>query len=279
MSTIDIIRDLIAQRNAFPRSSQDWLDLNRRINELSTFDAPTALPGYQASTGYQGDAPVPVDEVPDEYNPEPPEPLLIADAQNYPERPGSMAIVPIVQQVVQYMPAILPAIIKLLGFVVGAEEIIEYVTNTSGLLNIDDVIQKFVATKLGQTGGDQPGTQGTSSYPTYGGNETGYRDNPNNNSVGTRRAGWIVQERETWNFGQQGKKNVWYKPYKDPNRTPTRQRMNFGERCAYFQGKRVQAHDSRQARKRLYKKMKRKLETKGDMSGLEQLAQLKNLFS
>ena len=82
----------------------------------------------------------------------------------------------------------------------------------------------------------------------------GRRDDPKDWKKGQVREGWYIKEITDYDYGKETSKKVWYKPYEDASRGKTGAVMNFRERCAYFQGKRVQAYDSRQAKYRAYKR-------------------------
>ena len=79
-------------------------------------------------------------------------------------------------------------------------------------------------------------------------------DDPKTQEKGAVRNGWLVKVIDDYDYGKKTTKKVWYKPYEDKSRTTTGSVMNFSEKCAYFQGKRVQAYDSRSAKYNAYKR-------------------------
>lgn len=159
-----------------------------------------------------------------------------------------MAIVSLTLTVVrQAAPWIITKVIALGLKALLIAEVMEIVTGKE-FYSLDDVLQYVV---YALRGGGQP----SPFVPGVVG--VNHMDYPQNNQVGAVRQGWIIKDTETWSYGRKGSKKVWYKPYKDPSKSRTGQVMNFAERAAYFQGKRVQAHDSRRFKYAAYKRGKK----------------------
>ena len=107
---------------------------------------------------------------------------------------------------------------------------------------VDELVGDFLGDILTDTG---PGDSGI--LPEVSGDKA----IPANNKVGTVRQGWKCEKRTRYVLNESGRGthseryNVWSKEYNN---------MGFSERAAYFQGKRVQAYDSRKAKNRAYKR-------------------------
>ena len=82
-------------------------------------------------------------------------------------------------------------------------------------------------------------------------------DDPSKGEVGSKRAGWIIDYVTKYEFGRMKRVKVWKKA---PSLEKAREyggqynRLNFGERCAYYFGMRVQAVTGRKARNRAYRR-------------------------
>ena len=153
-----------------------------------------------------------------------------------------MAIVPLTVEVIrQAAPWIIQQLVAQGLKVLTVAELLEVVTGQE-FYSLDDVL-RWVSNVL-RAG---PSIVGTGIF-----DETA--NNPKNFKKGAIKEGWFVKEIKDYDYGQETSKKVWYKPYQDASRGKTGAIMNFQEKCAYFQGKRVQAYDSRQAKYRAYKR-------------------------
>lgn len=147
-----------------------------------------------------------------------------------------LSIIPI-DVIVTAAPWIIQEIILLGLKALTVSEILEMITGQE-FYSLDDVVQ-WIANVL--RGGN-------------GGNGVGAGDDPGTQKKGVTRSGWLVKVIDDYDYGKKTSKKVWYKPYEDKSRTTTGSVMNFSEKCAYFQGKRVQAYDSRSAKYNAYKR-------------------------
>ena len=165
-----------------------------------------------------------------------PEPIPINGGDDPEEPEPIMSIVP-VTVIIEAAPWIIQEIILLGLKALTVSEILEMITGQE-FYSLDDVVQ-WLANVL----------RGVPSTP---GVTTG--DDPKDQEKGAVRSGWLVKVIDDYDYGKKTSKKVWYKPYEDVSRTTTGSVMSFSERCAYFQGKRVQAYDSRSAKYNAYKR-------------------------
>lgn len=156
---------------------------------------------------------------------------------------GSMAIVPLTVEVIrQAAPWIIQQLVYQGLKMLTIAELLEMITGQQ-FYSLDDVV-RWVANVLGA---DSPGD-------FVGPMQEGVND-PKNFKKGAVKAGWYIKMVEDYEFGRKvADKKVWYKPYEDASRGKTGAIMSFQEKCAYFQGKRVQAYDGRKVANRKYRK-------------------------
>ena len=177
--------------------------------------------------------------------------LLIDDDELGPvegEGRVSMAIVPLtIETLRQAAPWVIQQLVVQGLKALTVAELLEMVSGQE-FYSLDDVI-RWVANILSV--GREEDRIADDRLTPYGRGS----DDPKDYKKDARREGWFIKEIEDYEFGRQvANKKVWYKPYEDASRGKTGAVMNFKERCAYFQGKRVQAYDSRKAKYSAYKR-------------------------
>ena len=156
---------------------------------------------------------------------------------------ASMAIVPISIEVIRNAaPWIVQQLVVQGLKALTVAELLEMISGKE-FYSLDDVLAWVVNVLRGVGVGDFVGPPAS-----------GARDDPKDQKKGAVREGWYIKEITDYDYGKETSKKVWYKPYEDASRGKTGAVMSFRERCAYFQGKRVQAYDSRQAKYRAYKR-------------------------
>ncbi len=171
-----------------------------------------------------------------------------ADIYTPPGDEPIMAIVPYVTTFLEYVALNMGTIIealKLVGLFFTADAVVELVTGTQGLTSVDDIVQEALRRQSTGPGGGQSG-----DWAWTGG--TGDLGDPKNHKVGTVRSGWEIQKKIRYEYGRAVEENKWYKPYKDPSKSKVGSVMNFSEKCAYYQGMRVQVVTGKGARNRAY---------------------------
>ena len=171
------------------------------------------------------------------------EDLLDTEEEEYVEA-TVMAIVPLtIETIRQAAPWIVQQIVVQGLKALSVAELLEMVSGQE-FYSLDDVLAWVVSVLRGAGDG----------APTPFMGPVGRGADPKDFNKGAVREGWYVKEVEDYDYGKKTSKKVWYKPYEDASRGKTGAVMNFREKCAYFQGKRVQAYDSRQAKYRAYKR-------------------------
>lgn len=183
-------------------------------------------------------APVPVVDVVGYLYPEEEEESLYAPAGSSVRNGGEVEMA--MAGLIAAVPYIVTAL-KALGYMVFAEEIVEFITGSTGLTTVDDVIQQFIAQK---TAGLIPGDA----------TALGLGMDPAEYKVGQTRAGWQIKNVTKYSYGKAETAKVWYKPYDDKSKSKVGSSMNFPEKCAYYQGIRVQTVTGRQAKYRAYRR-------------------------
>ena len=154
-----------------------------------------------------------------------------------------MSIVPLTVEAIKYGAPWIVQQIAVQGLkALTIAELLEMVTGRE-FYSLDDVL-RFVTNILSA---DLPDAFGLDVGVGGSGDPKEFRK-------GAVREGWYIKQITDYDYGKETSKKVWYKPYEDASRGKTGAVMNFRERCAYFQGKRVQAYDSRQAKYRAYKR-------------------------
>ena len=155
-----------------------------------------------------------------------------------------MAIVPLTIEIIKQGAPWIIQQLALQGLkILTIAEVLEMISGQE-FYSLDDVLAWVVNVLRGF-----PGDDGT--IPFFGDDARG---DPKDYRKGAVREGWYIKQITDYDYGKETSKKVWYKPYEDASRGKTGAVMNFRERCAYFQGKRVQAYDSRQAKYRAYKR-------------------------
>lgn len=158
---------------------------------------------------------------------------------------GAAMVTTIVSYLISQIPLII-TILKGLGYFALAEELVELISGTTGLTNVDDVVQSWIAQRVGVAPG-LPGGVDTGLAIGKSGDPTDYK-------VGQVREGWEIQKKTKYNYGKEYLVNCWYKPFDDEGKSKVGAKMNFREKCGYYQGIRVQTVTGREAKYRAYRR-------------------------
>ncbi|MBA7545791.1 hypothetical protein ES705_38167 [subsurface metagenome] len=152
-----------------------------------------------------------------------------------------LSIVP-VSVIIEAAPWLIQELIVMGLKALTVGELLEMITGQE-FYSLDDVLQ-WCANVLRGQGDDFVGPPAP-----------GVGHDPKDFKKGATKEGWYIKMIEQYEFGRKtADKKVWYKPYEDASRGKTGAVMNFREKCGYFQGKRVQAFDSRKVANRKYRK-------------------------
>lgn len=170
---------------------------------------------------------------------------LYTEAAIVPVSVVTTALGTVVTVLISQIPLII-TILKGLGYLAVAEEIYELITGTTGLTSVDDVVQAWIAQRMGTA----PGLPGGPDA----GLAIGKSGDPTDYKVGQVREGWEIQKKTKYDYGKEYQVNCWYKPFDDPSRSKVGARMNFREKCGYYQGMRVQTVTGREAKYRAYRR-------------------------